>query len=66
MTNMASWSITNHAAFEQDIGNVRTMMEENSFELVWNVAQAMNVDEAIAYALGDRGGHVELDEKRLL
>ena len=66
MTNTSSWSITDHVVFEQDITNVRAMLEEKPFELAWNMGQAMNVDEAIAYALGDGGGHVESDEKRLL
>ena len=51
MSDTASWSLANHAEYEQDIIDIRANVEKESFELAWHEGQTMSIDEAIGYAL---------------
>jgi len=50
-TNTTSWSLTDHAACEQDIAVLRTKLNDETFKVAWAKGQAMSGDEAISYAL---------------
>jgi len=50
-TNTTSWSLTDHAACEQDIAVLRTKLNDETFRVAWAKGQAMSGDEAISYAL---------------
>lgn len=50
--NTTSWSLTDHAQCEQDIESLRHTLGKESFEQAWIKGQSMNMEQAIAFALG--------------
>jgi hypothetical protein len=46
-------NLPNRAAFDSDVATVRTQLDEDIFRVAWAEGQAMTLEEAVAYALGE-------------